>query len=267
MGKAIRLERIFNRQSGRTIIIPMDHGLTMGTIPGLENMSETVNKVAKGGANAVLEHGGMAQAGHRGSSGIKGPDIGLIVHLNGSTMLGPDPNHKVLVCTVTDALKMGADAVSVHINIGAVDEPEMLESMGFVASECREWGMPLLAMMYPRGEKIKDENAPEVVNVVARAGAELGADIVKTNYTGDVDSFREIVRGTPVPVIIAGGPKMDTVMDVLQTVYESVQAGGAGVAMGRNVWQADNPTGMVRCISKIVHENYTPAEVIKEYKA
>ncbi|MHA1733353.1 MAG: 2-amino-3,7-dideoxy-D-threo-hept-6-ulosonate synthase [Promethearchaeota archaeon] len=265
MGKAIRLERIFNRKSGRTIVIPMDHGLTVGVIPGLEDLAAIVDKVARGGASAVLEHAGMAQAGHRGSRGIKGPDVGLIVHLSGSTILSRDPNHKVLVCSVTDALKMGADAVSVHVNIGADDEPEMLESIGFVSSECREWGMPLLAMMYPRGDKIKDENAPEVVNVAARAGAELGADIVKTNYTGDIDTFKEIVRGIPVPVIIAGGPKMDTTKDVLQMIYESVQAGGSGVAMGRNVFQARDPEVMVRCIAKVVHEGYTVEEVIKEY--
>lgn len=265
MGKAIRLERIFNRKSGRTLIIPMDHGLTVGTIEGLHDMAEMVNKVARGGANAVIEHAGMAQAGHRGPKGIQGPDVGLIIHLSGSTMLARDPNHKVLVCSVPDALKMGADAVSVHINIGAEDEPEMLESLGFVASECREWGMPLVAMMYPRGEKIKDENAPEVVNVAARVGAELGADIVKTNYTGDIDTFREIVRGVPVPVIIAGGPKMDTTRDVLSMIRDSIEAGGSGVAMGRNVFQAKDPQQMVMAIAKIVHDNCSVEEVLREY--
>lgn len=262
MGKAIRLERLFNRQSGRTIIIPMDHGLTVGTIPGLEDMALTVDKVARGGANAVVEHAGMAQAGHRGSQGIKGPDVGLIIHLSGSTKLSPTPNNKVLVCSVPDALKMGADGVSVHVNIGADDEGFMLESLGLVASECREWGVPLLAMMYARGPKITNEHDPDVVNVAARVGAELGADIVKTTYTGDVDSFREIVRGVPVPVIIAGGPKMDTTREVLQMISEAIEAGAAGVAMGRNVFQADDPTLMVRAIAKLVHENYSVEEAL-----
>ncbi|MGQ4873335.1 MAG: 2-amino-3,7-dideoxy-D-threo-hept-6-ulosonate synthase [Promethearchaeia archaeon] len=262
IGKSIRLERIMNRNSKRTIIIPMDHGLTMGTIKGLENMAAMVDKVALGGANAVLMHSGMVGAGHRQS----GKDIGLIIHLSGATSLAPDPNRKVLVCSVERALKLGADACSIHINIGANEEPEMLQDAAKVVEACREWGMPLLAMMYPRGEKIKDEHAPNVVNIAVRAGAELGADIVKTNYTGDIDSFKEIVKGVSIPVIIAGGPKMDTIEEVLNMVYDSIQAGGAGVAFGRNVFQAEDPTKLVSALAKIIHENYSVEEVLKEYK-
>src|SRR5690606_34775819 len=120
------------------------------------------------------------------------------------------PNHKVLVTSVEKALKLGADAVSVHVNVGSEREPEMLIKLGTVAEICDDWGMPLIAMMYPRGEKIKDEHDPEVVKLAARAGAELGADIIKTNYTGDPETFREVVKGCPVPVVIAGGPKIET---------------------------------------------------------
>jgi len=105
LGKSIRLERIIDRKSKRTIIIPMDHGLTMGTIKGLENIATMVDKVSLGGANAVLMHSGNVGAGHR----QYGKDIGLIIHLSGATNLSPDPNRKVLVCTVERALKMGAD--------------------------------------------------------------------------------------------------------------------------------------------------------------
>ena len=262
IGKNIRMERIINRNSRRTIIIPMDHGLTVGTIRGIEDMAAMVDKVALGGANAVLVHSGMIGAGHRQS----GKDIGLIVHLSGGTTLALDPNRKILVCTVERALKMGADAVSIHINIGADDEPEMLQDAQKVVESCREWGMPLIAMMYPRGAKIKDEHDPEVVNIAVRVGAELGADIVKTNYTGDIDSFKYIVKGAHVPVIIAGGPKMDTTVDLLQVVYDSIQAGCTGVAFGRNVFQAEDPTKLVKAIAKLVHENYTIEEVLQEFK-
>jgi len=268
LGKAISLERIKNRKSGNMVFIPLDHGLTVGTIAGLEDMSALVDKIALGGANAVIEHAGMALAGHRGSATKKysGPDIGLIIHLSGSTSLSPTPNHKVLVCSVEEALRMGADGVSIHINIGDQDEPAMLEEMGMVAQECRYWGMPLIAMMYPRGPKITSEHAPEVVNIAARAGAELGADIVKTNYTGDIDSFKQITKGCPVPIIIAGGPKLETTKDVFQMIADSLEAGAKGVAMGRNVFQAEDPTMMVSAISKIVHEHYSVQEVLKEYK-
>lgn len=261
LGKNIRLERLFDRKSKRTIIIPMDHGLTLGTIKGLENLVEMVDKVAKGGANAVLEHSGMVGAGHR----QYGRDVGLIVHLSGATSLAPDPDKKVLVCSVERALKMGADGVSIHINIGANEEPEMLQDAHTVIEASREWGVPVLAMMYPRGEKITDENAPDVVNIAVRVGAELGADIVKTNYTGDIDSFKYIVKGVNIPVIIAGGPKMDTIPELFQLVYDSIQAGGAGAAIGRNVFQAEDPTKVVQGLAKIVHENYTVEEVLREY--
>lgn len=263
IGKNIRIERIIDRKSKRTIIIPMDHGLTMGTLRGIENIAEMVDKVALGGANAVLMHSGMIGAGHR----QYGKDIGLIIHLSGATNLAPDPDRKVLVCSVEGALKMGADAVSIHINIGADDEPKMLQDASHIVERSREWGIPLLAMMYPRGKKIKDENDPEVVNIAVRAGVELGADIIKTNYTGNIDTFKEIVNGVRhVPVIIAGGPKMNTNPELFKMVYDSIQAGGAGVAFGRNVFQSEDPTKLVSAISKIVHENYTVEEALKEFK-
>jgi len=240
----------------------MDHGLTMGTIKGLSDMAEIIDKVAMGGANAVLEHSGMVGTGHR----KYGKDIGLIIHLSGATSLAPDPDRKVLVCSVERALKMGADGVSIHINIGADEEPEMLQDAHKVVESAREWGVPLLAMMYPRGKKIKDENDSDVVNVAVRAGAELGADIVKTNYTGDIDSFKYIVKSVSIPVIIAGGPKMETIPDLLDLAHNSVQAGGAGVAFGRNVFQSKDPTKLVSALSKIVHKNYTVDEVLKEYQ-
>ncbi|HEY0088926.1 MAG TPA: 2-amino-3,7-dideoxy-D-threo-hept-6-ulosonate synthase [Candidatus Lokiarchaeia archaeon] len=259
IGKNIRMERIINRNSRRTIIIPMDHGLTVGTIRGIEDMAAMVDKVALGGANAVLVHSGMIGAGHRQS----GKDIGLIVHLSGGTTLALDPNRKILVCTVERALKMGADAVSIHINIGADDEPEMLQDAQKVVESCREWGMPLIAMMYPRGAKIKDEHDPEVVNIAVRVGAELGADIVKTNWTGDPDSFKEVVDGCMVPVIIAGGEKSG-IKEILEITKQSIEVGGAGVAYGRNIFQAEDSTKVVRALYLIVHEKYDVDEAMRE---
>lgn len=260
IGKSVRMERIFNRNTGKTIIIPMDHGVGAGPIKGIIDLPTTVNKVAEGGANAVLGHMGLPRYGHRGY----GRDIGLIIHLSASTSLGPDPNHKVLVTTVEEAIKIGADAVSVHINVGADDEAQMLKDLGFVARECDDWGMPLIAMMYPRGPKVMSEHDVKFVKHAARIGAELGADIVKTNYTGTIETFREVVEGCPVPVVIAGGPQMDTETQLLQMVYDSLQAGGSGVAIGRNVFQSEDPVKLVSNISKIVHDGMTVEEVLGE---
>lgn len=260
IGKAVRLERIMNRETKRMVIIPMDHGLTVGPIRGLEGdcWGEMVDKVAEGGANAVLGHMGLPIYAHRGY----GPDIGLIIHLSGSTSLSPNPNYKVLVNPVEEAIKIGADAVSVHINIGAGDDPQMLQILGEVGQACRHWGMPLLAMMYPRGPHIEDENDVEAVKIVARVAAELGVDIVKTNWTGDPDSFHEVVRGCPAPVIIAGGQKQ-SIRGILEITRQSIEAGGAGVAFGRNVFQADDPTALTRAICHVVQEKYDVDEAIK----
>ena len=135
------------------------------------------------------------------------------------------PNRKMLTGTVEEALRLGADGVSLHINVGGKEEPEMLEQLGMIADECHKWNMPLLAMMYPRGENIKNPHDPEIVGHAARIGAELGADIVKTLYTGDVNSFAKIVKSIPVPVVIAGGPKAKTDADVLKMTEDAMKAG------------------------------------------
>lgn len=260
IGKEIRMERITNRETGRTIIVPMDHGITMGPIDGLRDMTGAVNKVAEGGANAVLVHKGIVRSGHRGY----GQDIGLIIHLSASTVLGPDPNKKVSVTSVEEAVSLGADAVSVHVNVGAENESEQLREMGRISEDCAAWGMPLIAMMYPRGKKVEDQHDVEAVAHAARVGAELGADIIKTNFTGTSSSFREVTDGCPVPVVIAGGPKADTDMDILEMVSKSIRVGGAGVSIGRNVFQHENPTAMIRALSRIINEGASAKEAAEE---
>jgi predicted phospho-2-dehydro-3-deoxyheptonate aldolase len=257
IGKAIRLERIMNRQTATTVIVPMDHGVTVGPIPGLIDLAKTVDMVAEGGANAVVEHSGMVGKGHRSY----GRDIGLIIHLSGSTSLAPDPNRKVLVCSVERAVRLGADAVSIHINIGAENEGDMFESFGLVAEAADDWGIPLLAMVYPRGPKVKSERDVENVKIAARVGAELGADIVKVPWTGSAASFREVVEGCPVPVVIAGGSKL-TDEETLRMVEGAMQAGAAGLSMGRNAFQHESPVRLVAAACAIVHQKKSVEEAM-----
>ncbi|WP_290901395.1 2-amino-3,7-dideoxy-D-threo-hept-6-ulosonate synthase [Ferroglobus sp.] len=262
IGKRIRIERVVNRENGNTVIVPMDHGVSLGPIHGLIDIASTINEVAEGGANAVVVHKGIVPIGHRGY----GKDIGLILHLSASTKLSPDPNNKVLVATVEEAIKLGADAVSVHVNVGSETEANQLEKLGKIAKECAEWGMPLLAMMYPRGNGINqfDEKA---VSLAARVGAELGADIVKTNFTGSIESFKKVTEGCPVPVVVAGGEKMDSPEDILRMVEMAMDAGARGVAIGRNIFQAENPKKMTKAIAMIVHENATHKEALEYLKS
>ncbi|MDO8956216.1 MAG: 2-amino-3,7-dideoxy-D-threo-hept-6-ulosonate synthase [Deltaproteobacteria bacterium] len=263
VGKKIRLERIMDRDSGKTVIVPMDHGVTLGPMAGLTDMRKTINAVASGGANAIVIHKGLVEAGHRRG----GKDVGLIIHLSASTCMAPDPNCKVLVCGVEEAIKLGADAVSIHVNLGAEDEKSMLQDFGRVAREALEWGMPLLAMMYMRGPKVKNGYDVGVVKHAARVGAELGADIVKVPYTGSPESFREVVEGCFVPVVIAGGEKMETDRDILEMVKNSVKAGGAGVSIGRNAFQHRDPEKIIQAITKLVHNDVSVEDGLKELAA
>lgn len=258
IGKSIRLERIINRETKRTIIVPMDHGVSSGPMEGLIDIKSTIEAVSEGGANAVLMHKGLVRAGHRG----RGKDVGLIVHLSASTDHSPTKNDKVLVCTVEEAIKLGADGVSIHVNLGAPMEREMLRDFGIISKVCEEWGMPLLAMVYARGHDIKPEDQydKKFVAHCARLGEELGADIVKVPYTGDVESFKEVIRGTHIPVVIAGGPKMKTEKDVLLMVEGAIKAGAAGLSIGRNIFQAKDPRKITAAMRMIVHEGKTAEE-------
>ncbi|MDR3206120.1 MAG: 2-amino-3,7-dideoxy-D-threo-hept-6-ulosonate synthase [Candidatus Methanoplasma sp.] len=257
-GKSIRLERIVDRKTGNSVIVPMDHGVSIGPVEGLTDMKKTVDDVANGGATAVLMHKGLIRFSHRES----GRDIGLILHLSASTDIGVTSRGKVLVATVKEAICTGADAVSVHINVGAETEQEMLRDIGAVSQECAEWGMPLLVMAYPRGPNIKNSYEPAAVAHAARVATELGADIVKCSYTGDAKSFEKVVEGALAPVVIAGGPKMTSDLDILNMVYDSLQAGGKGVSIGRNVFQHKNVENMTAAVSDLVLHGATVREAL-----
>ena len=123
--------------------------------------------------------------------------------------------------------------------------------------------MPLLAMMYPRGKKITDEYSEEYIAHAARVGAELGADIVKTNYIGDPDSFARVVKCCPIPVVIAGGPRVESELDLLTMVEGAISAGARGVAIGRNVFQHGNPAPITRRICGVVHKGLLAREALE----
>ncbi|MEM3054608.1 MAG: 2-amino-3,7-dideoxy-D-threo-hept-6-ulosonate synthase [Candidatus Bathyarchaeia archaeon] len=253
-GKKRRMQRIFC-SDGKTVIVPMDHGVTSGPMQGLVNMQSSINKLVDGGADAVVLHKGIAK-------NVDTKGLGLIIHVSASTKVGADPNWKVKVCAVEEAIRLGCDAVSIHVNVGANHEHEMLVEFGRLADECDAWGIPLLAMMYPRGTKVENEHDPEFVAHAARLGAELGADIVKTNYTGDPESFRKVVEGCPVPLVIAGGPKVDSTRSLLEMVYNAIQAGCAGISIGRNIFQHENPTTITRALVGIVHKGLNVGEAM-----
>lgn len=256
LGKQIRLERIVNRITKRAFIVPMDHGVSVGPIDGILDMRETISEMANAGVDAVLIHKGLVRCGYRAT----GKDIGLIVHLSASTSLSPLSNTKTLVGTVEEAIRLGADAVSVHVNLGDTNEREMLSDLGKVSRSAEEWGMPLLAMVYARGPRIDNEYDPKLVAHCARVGMELGADIVKVSYTGDMESFSGVVSSCCIPVLIAGGPRVDTTRQILEMVDGSLKAGGSGLSIGRNVFQHPHRVQLIKALRGLVHDNMTLEE-------
>lgn len=240
------------------LCIPMDHGISNGPIKGLEDIHSVIYECSSAGLTCVLVNKGIIKSMPRP------PNIGLIAHFSASTSIGPAPNRKILIGTVEEAIRLGADAVSLHINIGSKEEPEMLQKLGIISDKCDEWSVPLVAMMYPRGENIKNPHDPEIVAHAARVGAEAGADVVKTVYTGDPASFRRVVRGCPVPIVIAGGPKANTDREILEMCEGAMMAGAKGVTFGRNIFQHKNPPTIVRALYKIIIEKRNVREAMKE---
>ena len=256
-GKEARLKRI--SKNGKFIIIPMDHGVSVGPLPGLINIEKTIKEVSKA-ATAILLHKGII----RSLSEV--PDTGVIMHLSASTVLGTEPNWKVKVASVEEAIRLGVDAVSIHINLGNSREPWMLEHIGEISEKCDLWQIPLVSMIYPRGENIKDPYDPETLAHAVRLGAELGSDIIKTNYTGDEKTFEKVVEASTKPVIMAGGPKTETLEEFFNMIYGAYCAGAAGVAIGRNVFTRENPGSMVEAIAAIFLENATVKEALEIIK-
>jgi fructose-bisphosphate aldolase/2-amino-3,7-dideoxy-D-threo-hept-6-ulosonate synthase len=254
-GVRARLNRIGT--DGRYVIVPMDHGITMGAVTGLEHIEQTIDAITRGGADSVLTQKGIAPRVHGNTN-----NAGYVVHLNGSTVSGPDTNDKRVTGTVKAAVRLGADAVSMHINVGSVYEPEQIEDLARITENAAEYGMPVLAMTYARGPDV-DEHDAEALGHAVRLGEELGADIVKTAYSGDRESFEHVTNSTSLPVVIAGG-KPETDRASLEAVRGAIDAGAAGVSMGRTIFQHDDPEAITRAVAGVVHDDLGASEALRD---
>lgn len=253
-GKVLRLGRIFGLHD-RTVIVAMDHCLFMGPLKGLEDPLEVTRNAIKGGADAIIVTPGTCKLI---AEEVRG-QAAIILRIDGATTTcGPDFFDIRSIASVEDALRIGADAVIAMGYIGTSKENETLANLSLIARDCDRFGVPLVAEMIPvQGEKVKDPYEARVVSLAARVGAEIGADLIKTHYTGNVDTFRQVVKDCPAPIVIAGGPKMKTDEQLLNVTKGAMEAGAVGVAFGRNIWQHENPEGMTKAVAKIVHGKAT----------
>ncbi len=241
-----RMNRIF-RQDGRTLIVAMDHGLIDGPCPGLERPGETIAKVAAGGADAILTSYGVA----RRFAAELAP-LGLILRVDGgATSLGGGGAQGALFFGIEEALRLGADAVAVSAFPGSPAEVGSLERLAHVIAAAHNWGLPVMAEMVPGGfDSPPEKRTQHAIALAVRVAAELGADFVKTPYVG---GFEAVTAGAYVPVVVLGGAKRGNEQAMLADIRAAIAAGGAGVAIGRNIFQAEEPTAMTAAVAGIVH--------------
>ncbi len=258
LGVRTRLGRIGT--DDRYVIVPMDHGITLGPVEGLVDLEATVAAVVEGGADAVLTQKGVADRARAGIDRADGGEAGYLTHLNASTTLGPDANDKRRTGTVEEAVRLGADAVSYHVNVGSDHEREQIEDLARVTDEATRLGVPVLAMAYARGPDVAEDD-PEALAHAVRLAEEVGADLVKTGYSGSRASFERVTAATALPVLIAGG-EPDGDRETLRAVDDAMAAGAAGVSIGRTVFQHDDPGAMAAAVAAVVHEGRDPEEAL-----
>ena len=256
------MRRIF-REDGKAVVIAMEHGAFFGVMPGFENPADPIKKVIAGGADAIMATVGMAK-----NFAEELAAVGLILRVDGGvSRLGSRAWRGSLVYSAETALKLGADGVVAMGFPGTENENQNLKYLADLTAQCMNWGLPLMAEMLPRGfEGGDDARDPETMRNVIRIGADMGVDLIKTQFVGDVASFKETVESCFVPIVVLGGSKAKDDTAVLQMVYDSIQAGGKGVAMGRNIWGHENPTKMTQAIVSIVHDDATVADAEKLLK-
>lgn len=256
-GKAVRYSRISNHATGRTLIVPMDHSVTIGPLGAADHANLLVRTLSDAGANAVVLHRGRA----RHVDPAHFARMGLIIHLSAGTSRSVDLHSKVLVSGVEDALRIGADAVSIHVNIGSSTEREQLDDFGRISRECETLGVPLMAMMYARGPLRGDAppNTRELMHLASIA-TDLGADLIKLDYAGTTESMREVAESCPLPICVAGGSPLENVDEHALALGEEILASGvAGLSFGRNVFEARNPYAVTSALARMMH--YPPDSV------
>lgn len=248
-GARLRLDRMDDNRDGRLMIVPLDHSVANGPVTPDDSLDKLVGELADADVDAIVLHKGTA----RHLDPARFASTSLIVHLSASTAHAPDPDAKYLVTSVEAALRLGADAVSVHVNMGSKEEASQVADLARVAEHTDRWGIPLLAMMYARGPRISDASDPELVTHSATLAADLGADLVKVSHPGSAQAMADVVRACPIPVVVAGGPPVPEKKLLLRRVASAMRAGASGVAIGRNIFEDPHPGRLARQLGDVVH--------------
>ena len=251
LGKDIRLARLLNPKSGRLLAVTVDHSIARGIMKGLIPIRDVIARIAAGEPDAMTMHKGIAEQ----CFGEHAGKVALI--LKCSSFSPYQPGFDTWVTDVEEGVRLGADAVSMGCIVGGPEQGEQLRQLGLMSKQAASLGMPLVAHIYPRGSFIEKKAQYEWQNVAyaVRAGAELGVDIIKTNYTGSPETFAKVVEACPARVVVAGGEVGSKIEDYLKMTRDIIDVGGAGVTYGRFVWEYKHIPELIQALKSILHDN------------
>ncbi len=257
-----RWNNIF-KEDNRAFVLAMDHAMLMEVSDcGLKNPAEVIRKSIKGGVDAILTTFGVA-----GNFQKEIGNAGLILRLDGGTGIlhpgGKIMDDVTLTFSVEDAVKVGADGVMCMGFPGLQREDRMIENLSRLASDCKKWGLVFGAEMVPGGFINDDLKTLENISFANRLGAEYGADFIKSPFAGDAESFKEVIENCYKPVLVLGGGSSREDKELLTMVKNAMDAGAAGVTIGRNIWRHESIETLCLAISKIIHEDYSVESALK----
>jgi 2-amino-4,5-dihydroxy-6-oxo-7-(phosphonooxy)heptanoate synthase len=250
-GRSLRLGRLLRDPNVPLFLVPLDHTVTDGPFADASRYDDLLGILAENGADAIVVHKGRLRLLPRWVYS----KLSVIVHVSASTKYAADPTFKYQVGEVEDCLRRGADAVSVHVNLGSLTEDRQIRTMAGVADSCDRAGVPLLAMLYPRGPGIKDHPPLETLLHAASLAADLGADMVKLPLSGSAPTMKRVIDSCPIPVLAAGGSQVSD-SEFGAFVAAAMKSGARGLAAGRNIFMAADPAAKVREVRRILHANH-----------
>ena len=256
-GKRNRLAQLF-KPDGRCFYLPIDHGYFLGPTRKLEKPGETIAPLKQYCDGLFVTRGVLRNCVDPDDS------LPIILRVSGGTsIVGPTLTDEVLTTSIEEIIRLNAMAVGVSIFIGTEHEKQTLNNLATLVNQCEDYGIPVMAVTAV-GKELK-EKRPDAryLALAARIFAELGASVVKTYWC---ENFEKVVEGCPVPVVIAGGPKVDTVREVLEFVHDGMQRGASGINLGRNIWQNEHPAAVARALQAIIHENASVDEADEIYQ-
>ncbi|MBE0523229.1 MAG: 3-hydroxy-5-phosphonooxypentane-2,4-dione thiolase [Methanosarcinales archaeon] len=255
-GMQNRISQIIKPKTGRTVMLAVDHGYFLGPTTRLENAKKTIEPILEY-ADALMPARGVLR-----TSVDPNTSVPIVLRVSGgNSIVGEDLSKEGITTSVEDAIRLNVAAVAMSIYVGSAFEHQTLMNLGHLVNECERYGIPVVAVTAVGKDMVRDTR---YLALCCRIAAELGAKIVKTYYT---DDFPKVVKGCPVPIVVAGGKQLDTELDVLNLVSNSVHEGAVGVDMGRNIWQNDHPVAMIKAVRAVVHEDYTPQEALDLYNS